>query len=253
MSKYERYLKRENAQLPEIHQEILKKGEEIPTEGVLKFSEKDKLLEEGYLPFENGFHHFPDGSVYVACLTKMPKVNIEMLYWWFQWHAEEGIRYRIWYPEKHFDVYTDSTGLIHYVTEDVGIGKQKLIIKFLIPAEFGFDLNKLEKVDFEKVAMICAKVGIKRAWFTVWHTKMCHMARKVDDGIELRSRFWIGERIEAEGFLGKILTKLLNKPLVKRRIIPKGIGKHMFHHCAQEYHNLAEILPEIYEEEHKDK
>ncbi|MCS7144393.1 MAG: hypothetical protein NZ879_05160 [Archaeoglobaceae archaeon] len=251
MSDFDKYLKRENAPLPEMHKEILKKGEDLPAEGVLKFSEKDKLLESGYLSFENGFYHFPDGSAYVACLTKMPKVDLEMLYWWFQWHAEEGIRYRIWYPEKHFDVRTDSTGLTHYVTEDVGIGKQKLIIKFMTPAEFGFNLSKLEKVDFEKIAIICARVGIKRACFTVWHTKMCHMARKVENGVELRSRFWIGEKIEAEGLVGKILSQFLNKPAVKRKIIPKGIGWHMFHHCAQEYHNLAEILPEIYEK-HRD-
>lgn len=250
MLDYEKYLRRQNAPLPEVHREIIEKGEEMPLEGVLRFSEKDKLLDPGYLAFENGFHHFDDGSAYVACLTKMPNVTIEMLYWWFQWHGEEGIRYRIWYPEKHFDVRMDSTGFTHYVTEDIGIGKQELVIRFMTPAEFGFDRNKLEKVDFNSVAMICAKVGVGIPFHTVWHTRMCHIARKLNNGVELRSRFWIGERIEVSGIAGRLLTYLLNKRAVKRKIIPKNVGRHMFHHCAQEYHNLAEILPEIYREVH---
>ncbi|MEM0202590.1 MAG: hypothetical protein QXO16_03175 [Archaeoglobaceae archaeon] len=248
---YEKYLKRKNAPLPESHREILEKGEDIPLEGVLKFSEKDKLLEDRSLPFENGFYHFEDGSAYVACLTRMPKVTVEMLRWWFWWHSLEPIRYRIWYPEKHFDVYTDSSGFTHYVTEDVGTGKQKLIIKFLTPSEFGFDQSKLDSLDFEKVAIICAKVGIKRAWLTIWHTKMCHVARETEHGVEMRSRFWIGERLEVEGFGGRALAWLLNKSAVKRKIIPRGIGRHMFHHCAQEYHNLSELLPEVYKEENR--
>ena len=198
------------------------------------------------MPFENGFHHFEDGSAYVACLTKMPGVTIEVLYWWFQWHAKSGIRYRIWYPEKHFDARTDSTGLTHYVTEDVGVGKQKLIIRFMTPAEFGFDRGKIEKLDFNSTAIICAKVGTQIPFHIVWRTKMCHMAREIDGGIELRSRFWIGEEIDVSGPAGKFLKWLLNRLSIKRRIIPRRIGWHMFHHCAQEYHNLAEILPEIY-------
>ena len=31
--------------------------------------------------------------------------------------------------------------------------------------------------------------------------------------------------------------------------MPKDVGKHMFHHCTQEYSNLADILPELYKEE----
>lgn len=253
MNEYEKYLKRENAPLPEEHLRILQKGEDIPLDGVLKFSEKDKLLEVGYLPFENGFHHFKDGSAYVACLTRMPKVKIEMLYWWFWWHGQEGIRYRIWYPEKHFDVSTDYTGFTHFVIEDVGAGKQKLIIHFITPSEFGFSIEKLENVDFEKLAIFCARVAVKKGPLTIWHTKMCHVARKVENGIELRSRFWIGEEFVVNGFGEKFFGWLLNKPAVKKRVIPKKIGKNMFHHCAQEYHNLAELLPELYEKEHKSK
>ena len=38
-------------------------------------------------------------------------------------------------------------------------------------------------------------------------------------------------------------------PQLQRLDIPKNIGKAMFHHCSQEYHNLADILPQVYQEE----
>jgi hypothetical protein len=59
----------------------------------------------------------------------------------------------------------------------------------MTPAEFGFDKEKLKKVDFSRVAIICAEVGIAILLHVAWHTKMCRMAREIDGGIELRSRF----------------------------------------------------------------
>jgi len=103
-------------------------------------------------------------------------------------------------------------------------------------------------IDLKITAIICARVGSEIPGHAVWHTWMCHCAREAEKGVELRSRFWIGEEIEVSGPLTSILTRLLNILSVKKRMIPGNIGKHMFHHCSQEYHNLAEILPEVYEE-----
>ena len=43
----------------------------------------------------------------------------------------------------------------HYVTEDIGLGKEKIIIDFMSPTEFGYDKNKLNS---EKESIICARV-----------------------------------------------------------------------------------------------
>ena len=51
------------------------------------------------------------------------------------------------------------------------------------------------------------------------------------------------------GFAQGILNTILNTAFVKKNLLPKGLGKAMFHHCSQEYHNLAEILPQVYGEE----
>lgn len=49
----------------------------------LPIQDKDKLLDSGYLPCERGYCVMPDGTGFVAGLTKMPGVTMEMLDWWF--------------------------------------------------------------------------------------------------------------------------------------------------------------------------
>lgn len=261
MNSYDQYLNRPDSKIPQINREILEKDKEIPFEKLLKIENKNKLLEVGYLDAENGFYHFEDGSAYAAVLTPMPKVTVEMIDWWFWWHAKEPIRYKIWYPEMHFDIssdfgkfYDDESKTYrerlhlstHFVTENIGTGKEKIIIDFMSPEEFGFYPSNLKIENDETI--ICAKVGSfsKRSW----HTKMCHAVRKINDGIEMRSRFWIGKEIKRMDKFGEnIINSVLNKPFVKKKLIPKNIGRYMFHHCTQEYNNLASILPEIFKEE----
>lgn len=110
------------------------------------------------------------------------------------------------------------------------------------PEEFGFNKDQL---DNSQQTIICAKVGdlSKR----VWHTKMCHHVRSLDSGVEMRSRFWMAQKVERMDKFGKrFFNKILNNATVKRKLLPKDLGKHMFYHCSQEYSNLAEILPDIY-------
>lgn len=259
MTKFSRYLNRKNSLMPKEHLRILNQDQEIEADLVLSRNDINKLFNSGYLSGENGFRQLEDGSTYVAVLTKMPKVSIKMIDWWFWWHAKEGVRYQIWYPEMHYDIeadfqehYDDETKSYrerlhlstHLVTEDVGLGKDKILIDFMHPEDFGFNKSGLN----DNVTIICAKVGSPEKG--VWGTEMCHFVRVMDNGIEMRSRFWIGNKIERIGGLAKgFLNFILNRPAIKRKIIPKAVGKAMFHHCSQEYHNLADILPLIYQEE----
>lgn len=74
--------------------------------------------------------------------------------------------------------------------------------------------------------------------------------QKSRGGNEMRSRFWMGNKVERMDKFGqKIINATLNKPFVKRSLMPKGLGKYMFHHCTQKCNNLGEFLPEIYQEE----
>lgn len=261
MNNFEKYLVLGNASIPKGNVKILEKGKDIQLEKVLKIEDKNKLLQKAYVHDENGFYHFEDGSAYAAVLTKMPEVTIEMIDWWFWWHAKETIRYRIWYPDMHFGISSDFGGFYddetksykerlnlstHNVVENIGTGKEKIMIKFMSPEEFGFDKNKLKSGEEETI--ICAKVGSLEKG--IWHTKMCHVVSKVGKGVEMRSRFWVAEKIERMDKLGQnIINAILNKKNVKRILIPNNLGKHMFHHCTQEYNNLGIHLPEIYKKE----
>jgi hypothetical protein len=63
----------------------------------------------------------------------------------------------------------------------------------------------------------------------------------------LRSRFWLGAALRPYGALGAPGERLLNNRLVRRAMLPAGLPRALAIHCAEEYTNLAALLPELYE------
>lgn len=218
----------------------------------LRVAELTALLDPGYHRAETGFCTFEDGRGYVAVLTKMPGVTAEMLDWWFDWHPHDPLRYRIWFPQAHFDIRFEPAtaagdkpfyNTIHHPIEDVGLGRDRIRIEFLDPVEFGFPVGSVPSEGCATI--VCGFAGDDRR--RVRHTKMCHFAREAGDGLELRSRFWIGERIEFYAAAGRAVNPLLNTALVRSKAVPAGAPEALARHCAQEYSNLAAILPELWE------
>ena len=79
---------------------------------------------------------------------------------------------------------------------------------------------------------------------------MCHFVRVTEEGVEMRSRFWMGYNPKRMGgFAQGFFNSILNNSFVKRTLLPKNLGSSMFHHCSQEYHNLGAFLLELYQEE----
>ena len=226
----------------------------------LPFERKNDLLTSGYHARETGYCFLPNNSCYVAVLTRMPGVTGAMLDWWFWWHALEDLRYKIWYPGAHVANHARDPGRLlnpvlspnkrywnnpHYPVENVGIGLERLSINFLPPADFGFDTVRFAEARI--ATAICTRVGsvAKKAL----HTDMCHLVRTTADGVEMRSRFWIGRKLTLtvlpESFP---IQRLINTRFVRKRLIPHDTPAQMARHCAQEYANLAAILPELYRE-----
>ena len=257
---YSGFYNRKSAEVPsKIIHDIQKSP--YPYDDVLPFSKINDLSNPGYLPLENGYCKMPDGSIFVAVLTEMPRVTGEMLDWWFWWHPINSLRYKVWFPESHFgtslgvdiDEYMRRKGpyaerywnTTNYPEEDIGTGKETLSIKFVPPKTFGFDSSRFDEANV--ATAICGIVGsvskkIKQ------HTYMCHFVRKKDIGVEMRSRFWIGHTVLKSGISEKsIITRLINTKGAKKLLLPKKVGIALAMHCAQEYNNLAEILPELYE------
>ena len=256
---YAKYYQHNSAGVPPGVISAMKAGLH-PSKDALRFERINDLLNPGYLPVENGYCHMPDGSIFVAVLTDMPKVTGEMLDWWFWWHPMNSLRYKVWYPEAHFshttdvdmDIYKRRSGVYrerywnttNYPVEDIGVGKETLSIRFVPPSDFGFDESRFDEANV--ATAICGIVGsVTRKLPQLAY--MSHLVRKKVTGVEMRSRFWIGHTILKSGVSEKsIINRLINKRMVKKLLLPRNVGFAMAMHCTQEYHNLAEILPELY-------
>ena len=218
----------------------------ISPDQALAFRDINELAQPGYLEIENGYGMMKNGIGYVAVRTDMPDVDMEMIEWWFWWHTLKNIRYKIWCPGEHYAIgaedlsrYADPTlspeekslNNSHYPVEDVGLGVLELSIWFVPPEMFGFDTSAFAENGVEGV--VCGIVALKIFGFTVPHTYMCHLFRKTDTGMELRSRFWLGAK--------------LDRPL-RRIIFNEKAALGVMEHCSREYNHLASFLPEIYDE-----
>ncbi|MBN2160626.1 MAG: hydrolase [Spirochaetes bacterium] len=254
---YARYYYREPARVADDVLSAIESGPIDPADA-LPFERKNGLLDPGYHAKETGYCFLPDGSCYVAVLTRMPGVTGEMLDWWFSWHALENLRYKIWYPGSHTGIgvkerarledasipfrerYWNTT---HYPAEDIGIGTDVLSITFVPPMEFGFDTARFKEA--RVATAICTRVGsvTKRAE----HTDMCHLVREAGAGVEMRSRFLIGRKMKVKMFSEQSpVNRIVNTKFMRKIFIPPETPQEMARHCAQEYSNLAEILPELF-------
>lgn len=233
----------------EVYQEVAQ-GPVDPAKA-LPLAQRGEILKPGYLPVERGWCMMPDGSAFVAGLTRMPGVRAEMIDWWFYWHGLQGLRYAIWDADDHYDVCVSPETIqrrldpalsikergwntTDIVKEDVGTGCLLLDISFVSPETFGYDMAAFEK---GAATAISANLGLHG------HPPLAcfsHVAREIEGGIELRSRFWIGWNM------------IDGKPVrvgeqVPREVI-EGLAKALSTHCPKEYHNLAAILPAVYAE-----
>lgn len=239
--------------LPPVRREVLDVLERGPISPDLatRVHDRNDLLKYGSMRNEIGYCVLPDGTGYAAMLTPMPGVTLEMLDWWFMWHAVDGLRYRIWCPTEHFGAkvapdslarrldqalsYRERTwGTTDFVCENVGNGPASIYISFQSPGDYGLDSSLLTSPVAQTA--ICANAGLAEPQIPV--ITFMHVAREVDRGIELRSCFWEGWQI-----IDGSPVNVLSQSGVRVEAV-RGCA----YHCAVEYTNLASILPELYQE-----
>jgi phloretin hydrolase len=211
----------------------------------------DRLLDPTPLERETGWCMLPDRVAYVAVRTPMPGVTSEMANWWFDWHPRDPLRYRIWHPLAHSDNSLQPParagamahwGTTHHPVEDVGTGVVHARIEFLPPSAMGMSTDALD--DPRVATIVCGYAGDDR--LHVRHSPMFHVFLREGAGVVLRSRFWLGAALRPYGPLGGIGGRLLNRPVVRRRALPKGLPRALATHCAEEYSNLGALLPELF-------
>ena len=77
---------------------------------------------------------------------------------------------------------------------------------------------------------------------------MTHVFLHDGDGVVLRSRFWLGAALRpyVPAPLAAAGQALLNRPVVRRRMLPAALPRALAVHCAEEFANLAELLPDLH-------
>ena len=234
--------------------EILMKGPMDPSKALMP-EDVNTLLDAGWQDVETGYCILPNGAAYVAVNNRFPGVTVEMVNWWFAWHALEDLRYMLWFPKGHFGIQVSDAdravilnpetptlerfqGRTHFVVEDTGGGPEDIAISFLKPEELGFDRNRFKR---PAVGTVVGANGVSqnRAGGPKAPAVMVHFVRETEDGVEFRTRFWMGYHM-----IGGKPVKLLPDGIQIPIQAPMGLAFHN----VEEYSNLAAILPELYRE-----
>jgi len=233
--------------------EILKKGPMDSSKALMPEDIKH-LLESEYDEIETGYCVLPNGAGYVAVNNKFPGVTLEMINWWFAWHALEDSRYMMWFRKGHYGISVSDEdrakiinsatpmlekfqGRTHYVIEDTGNGPEDIQISFLTPEQLGFDADELNS---KKVTVVAGNgLSESRSGGPKAPAIMLHYFREVTGGVESRSRFWMGYHM-IDGKPCKLLPDGIQIPIQA----PMGLAFHN----VEEYSNLAAILPDLYRE-----
>lgn len=209
---------------------------------LLDFSCAADLLDSGYHPTETGYARSRGGGFAVSVRTEMPGVTPAMWDWWFGWHGSDARRYKLWHPRAHVSArWADGGGDGRYVgrtslvEEYLGSAFTKAAIRFVPSEELGLPRGRLG----DSVA-VCARLGSSEVPVDIgW---LVHQVRPVDDGAEMRSRFWMGgPHVQLRGPV----------PLADRLIRPFAgpqlpDPRDLMVHCAQEMNHLARFLPALH-------
>jgi hypothetical protein len=238
--------------------ELLRRERPIDQAQMLMPEDINRLLDPGDFEVETGWGMMDNGAGYLAVRHEMPGVTVEMIEWWFAWHALEPLRYRIWYPPCHLDNRVDDWArprlldpsvpdrekcrhVIHHVTEDVGMGVEHIDIHFLKPEEMGFDMTRFHAPN---VGTFVGGFGFSRGEqappdLPPAPAIMCHFVREIEGGVEWRTRFWMGYTI----MNGRPVCMLPPGVSVPEEA-PYGLANHNVH----EFGRLKALLPLIYAE-----
>jgi hypothetical protein len=216
------------------------------------------LLNPGDLDMEIGWCNLPNGAGFIANRMIYPAVTAEMVDWWFVWHTVEDLRYRIWYPPQHAGIMLSpearrhmldqsipfaqrNWGVTHHVTEDCNCGMENIDISFLSPQHFGFDMSRWKEpyvATFAGGFGWAVSVNKTDASITA-PALMCHIFRKHPQGLEHRTRFWMGYRMSS----GK--PELTLPPGVA---VPQAAIQGLARHNVCEFTRWGQFLPRIHAE-----
>jgi hypothetical protein len=204
-------------------------------------------------PVETGIAIDADGSVLVSARTPMPGCTPAMWDWWFGWHGSDPRRYKLWHPRAHLSaLWGDGddggrrgrdryVGRTSFVDEYLGSTLAPVTIRFVEPAEVGFDQARL---DAAGSTAICARTGSSQ--FPIDLGWLVHLVEPTDGGCCMRSRFWLGGRHTAPRAQVPGLDKVARPAANRKAGFGVDAARDLLVHCSQEMAHLAPFLPELH-------
>jgi hypothetical protein len=225
--------------LPKLSSDVRKKIQKPSDITEISRFNINQLLVDENIQNEIGYKKLDNGNYILAMTLNMPHITEDMIEWWFWWHSENSVVYRLWYPGHHSSIlnlddkvfkgkFNGFKPCTHHVIENFGKGNMELAIKFRYPEYFGFDKTLFKKNNISNV--ISATVGSLSG--KVGHTDMVLIFKEKEDGLQLIVRYWIGKNIPS---------------IIKRRIINDDNAYLLSKHCYIKYTRLVEILPKLYD------
>lgn len=122
----------------------------------------------------------------------------------------------------------------------------RLAIGFVEPKTIGLEQKIVDKLG----TAICATNALRLQRFE--HGKLVHIVENTPEGCIMRSRFHLGEFRSQREIMGQLLTFLLDRPRIRRRLVSDEIGLALLRHCFEEMHYLAGILPSLHARFYRD-
>lgn len=154
------------------------------------------------------------------------------------------MRYQIWYPGDHIRFSYRQKGLAYFAqeimpsfqpnfqcpVERIAEIKMPLQFDFVTAESFGFSRQAME----ENGILFIGCGHVSAFGVLVKHTEMAHICKQSEDGLVQISHLR--------------LDKALKSSLLRKLILTEKTARGMAEHFCIEYRNLAEILPELYQE-----
>lgn len=165
-----------------------------------------------------------------------------MVDWWFWWHGVESERYALWYPYNH--VYVYSSYSTHTIKEFIGSQFMTIDIEFKNSSHYGLPWEVLQKVGYESA--VCAVLWDAKLPNKVG--KFVHLWRRMEggEGLELRSRYWLGHQAHLNlGHVKIPLHRAGGITGIKKRLAGEKVAYEQSLHEQIEFTNSASILPNL--------
>lgn len=226
----------------------------LPAEAV-PFAERSKLLSDENAGRKDGYTVMPDGTGYVSDTMQMPGVTAEMIEWYIVWRGLAPQNYAAVNPEKYISAVSmqkgrfedeDLIGAEKYwdttqtVIQRKAMGTSTEYVNFKCPSDVGFDRNML--AGSHTAGLICARVYAEGQppqagpdYF------VCHRILEKNDGIEVRSKYWIGWTVRYGKDYKQLPDGFHMPPVFAMETLLKN---------RQELADIARALPELYAENH---